>query len=355
MQKPAFVNGFFLVVTQASFFDGEPAPPSPGPRPRRASGSAVPAAEHPESLRELGAALPGNIYLGTSSWSFAGWNGLVYGAQVSESLLSREGLPAYCAHPLLRSVSLDRTFYAPLSREQYARHASQVPAGFRFVVKCPNLFTDAVRRGERGVPVGPNPNFLDAAEAARHFVEPCVAGLGAKAGPLVFQFSPLPLDILADTAVFVERLSAFLSALPPLPLAQANEQPFYAVEFRDPDVVTPRMMRMLAERGARYCVAIHARMPSAERQMQAVAATGPGPLVVRWSLLAGRRYEEAKARFFPFDKIVVPDPATRSVLAQAGRAARDAGQPAWITANNKAEGSAPRTLELLAREMLAPP
>jgi uncharacterized protein YecE (DUF72 family) len=342
-------------VTQASFFDDEPAEPAPKPRARRAGSKTVPAAEHPEPLRELGAALPRHVYLGTSSWSFAGWNGLVYGAEVGESLLSREGLPAYSAHPLLRSVSLDRTFYAPLSQEQYARHASQVPEGFRFVVKCPNLFTDAVRRGERGVPTGPNPNFLDAAEAARHFVEPCAAGLGAKAGPLVFQFSPLPLDILADTAAFVERLSAFLAALPPLPLAQAGEQPFYAVEFRDPDVVTPRMMRMLAERGVRYCVAIHARMPSAERQMQAVAATGPGPLVVRWSLLAGKRYEDAKARFFPFDKIVVPDPVTRGVLAQASRAARDAGQPVWITANNKAEGSAPRTLELLAREILALP
>jgi uncharacterized protein YecE (DUF72 family) len=343
-------------VTQPSFFDDESAPPpAASPRARRAGARAVAPAAHPEALRELGAALPREIRLGTSSWSFAGWSGLVYGAHASESLLSREGLPAYSAHPLLRSVSLDRTFYAPLTQEQYARHASQVPDGFRFVVKCPNLFTDAVRRGERGVPSGLNPNFLDAAEAARHFVAPCVAGLGAKAGPLVFQFSPLPLEILADTAAFVARLSAFLAALPLLPASRAGQQAFYAVEFRDPDVVTPRMMRMLAERGVRYCVAIHARMPSAERQMQAVAATGPGPLVVRWSLLAGERYERAKARFFPFDKIVVPDPATRGVLARASRQARAMGQAVWITANNKAEGSAPLTLELLAREILALP
>ncbi|HEY0294793.1 MAG TPA: DUF72 domain-containing protein [Bordetella sp.] len=342
-------------MTQTSFFNDEPTPPSSAPRARRAGGKAIPPAEHPEPLRELGAALPKDVYLGTSSWSFPGWNGLVYGAEASESLLSREGLPAYSAHPLLRSVSMDRTFYAPLTQEQYARHASQVPEGFRFVIKCPNLYTDAVQRGERGVPCGPNPGFLDAAAATENFVAPCVAGLGAKAGPLVFQFSPLPLDILADTAAFVEHLSAFLAALPPLPASRANEQAFYAVEFRDPDVVTPRMMRMLAERGVRYCVAIHARMPSAARQMQAVAATGPGPLVARWSLLAGQRYEAAKARFFPFDKIVVPDPATRRVLAQACREARAMGQPVWITANNKAEGSAPRTLELLAREILALP
>lgn len=335
---------------QRSFFGDTPASP---PARAKARTKTIPAAEHPETLRQLGAAMPRQLFLGTSSWAFAGWNGLVYGAKASESLLSREGLPAYSAHPLLNSVSLDRTFYAPLTAEQYAHYAQQVPPGFRFVVKAPNLVTDAVLRDDRGAPSGPNPSFLDPVLATDHFVMPCLEGLGAKAGPLVFQFSPLPPATLGDPAGWVERLSAFLAALPPLPAAQGHERPFYAVEFRDPQVVTPRMMKMLAERGVRYCIAIHARMPSAARQMQAVAATGPGPLVVRWSLLAGQRYEAAKARFSPFDKIQVEDPATRRVLADAAQAAHAAGQPAWIVANNKAEGSAPLTLELLAREIAA--
>ncbi|GAA4329118.1 hypothetical protein GCM10023144_15560 [Pigmentiphaga soli] len=338
------------MTQQASFFADEPAP-APRKKPRAGG---VPPAEPSAAVRELAAALPPGLYLGTSSWSFPGWNGLVYGAEASESLLAREGLAAYAQHPLLRSVSLDRGFYAPLTREQYARYASQVPDGFRFVVKAPNLVTDAVLRGERGVPAGPNPSFLDAALAAECFVAPCVEGMGDKAGPLVFQFPPLPPEVLADPAGWVARLEAFLAALPPLPAADGHRRPFYAVEFRDPQVVTPRMMRMLAARGVRYCVAIHARMPPVERQLQAEAATGPGPLVVRWSLLAGQRYEQAKARFAPFDKIVVPDPATRAALAAAARRAADAGQPAWLVANNKAEGSAPLTLQLLAAA-IAPP
>ncbi|MFM8890074.1 MAG: hypothetical protein ACKOTB_00370, partial [Planctomycetia bacterium] len=32
------------------------------------------------SLESLGAALPPRIHLGTSSWSFPGWTGLVYAA-----------------------------------------------------------------------------------------------------------------------------------------------------------------------------------------------------------------------------------------------------------------------------------
>ncbi|MDX3904728.1 MAG: DUF72 domain-containing protein [Pigmentiphaga sp.] len=348
-REPAADGNATPPAGQGSFFDDAPAPVAK----RKSKSSTVPAAEHPPALRELAASLPGRLYLGTSSWAFSGWNGMVYGAKASESLLSREGLPAYSSHPLLNSVSLDRTFYAPLTAEQYAHYARQVPAGFRFVVKAPNLITDAVLRDDRGAPTGPNPSFLDPVLANDHFVAPCLEGLGDKAGPLVFQFSPLPAEILADPAGWVARLSAFLAALPSLPASRGHERPFYAVEFRDPQVVTPRMMRMLAEREVRYCVAIHARMPSAERQMQAVAATGPGPLVVRWSLLAGQRYEAAKARFSPFDKIQVEDPVTRRVLAEAARAAHAAGQPAWIVANNKAEGSAPLTLELLAREIAA--
>jgi uncharacterized protein YecE (DUF72 family) len=355
-------------MNQTSFFEvGTPGDPAadadadadatsaaPAKKSRaRGAATEVPPADHDDDLRALGADLPGDIHLGTSSWAFPGWRGLVYGDDASETLLSREGLRAYGQHPLLRSVSLDRTFYAPISEAQYATYASQVPDGFRFVVKAPNLVTDAVLRQDKGTPTGPNPSFLDAAIATEHFVTPCLAGLGAKAGPLVFQFSPLPMDVLADPAGWVDRLEAFLGALPRLPASDAAQHGFYAVEFRDADVVTPRMMKMLARRDARYCVAIHSRMPPAARQLQAVAATGPGPLVVRWNLLAGQRYEAAKSRFKPFDKLVVPDPDTRNALAEAAAIAHQSGKPVWIVANNKAEGSAPLTIEALAREITA--
>lgn len=341
-------------MTQPSLFDAAAPAPEPA-RVRASKKTTVDAPAHPQALQELGRQLPAGVHLGTSSWSFPGWEGLVYAQAASESLLSREGLNAYGRHPLLRSVSLDRTFYAPISEAQYARYAAQVPAGFRFVVKAPNLVTDAVLRDDKGGATGPNPSFLDAAIATEHFVDPCLAGLGAKAGPLVFQFSPFPLAMLADPAEWVARLRRFLEALPPLPASNAAQQAFYAVEFRDAEVITPRLARMLQDIGVRYCVAIHARLPAVERQLQAHAATGPGPLVVRWNLLAGHRYDAAKAKFAPFDKIVVPDPVTRRALARAAREAQAGGAPVWIVANNKAEGSAPLTVELLAREITADP
>ena len=51
-------------MSQLEFFEGD-----------RAVGPA-PAAE---GLRSIAARLPQNLFLGTSSWSFPGWAGIVYG------------------------------------------------------------------------------------------------------------------------------------------------------------------------------------------------------------------------------------------------------------------------------------
>ena len=54
-------------------------------------------------LVELAARLPSALRLGTMSWSFPGWRGLVYGRDVPEGALAGLGLTAYARHPLLRA------------------------------------------------------------------------------------------------------------------------------------------------------------------------------------------------------------------------------------------------------------
>ncbi|KXU89514.1 hypothetical protein CR51_33495 [Caballeronia megalochromosomata] len=320
----------------------EPAKPPKQPKPR----GVLPAPSQPE-LEAIAKRLPDAIHLGTSTWSFPGWRGIVYGDEYSNTKLSREGLTAYSTHPLLKSVSIDRSFYAPLSLADYARYASQVPEHFRFIVKAPASVTDAFIRGERGTPDAENPAFLSAQIAIDEFVTPCIGGLGAKAGALVFQFSPLPDAMIVDPASFIERLSAFLQALPPL-----EGESRYAVEIRDAVMLTPRFIRALREANARYCIGVHARMPDVRRQAKALALLDEekmGPLIVRWSLHSGFRYEQAKAKYEPFDKIVDEDRDTRDALAELAACYAIAGQPVVIAANNKAEGSAPLTCFELAR------
>lgn len=310
-----------------------------------------------DAVRSLGAALPDRIHLGTSSWSFPGWTGLVYapcnGKPATEQVLARHGLAAYARHPLFRTVSLDRTFYAPLSADEFARYAAQVPDGFRFVVKAPAAVTDpVVRKPGSGEAARDNPMFLDAAATTAAFVRPAVAGLAkagleaktgleAKAGPLVFQFPPLGRRLLADVPRLAARIAAFVAVLP--------RGPLYAVEVRDPELVTAEFSAVLADAGAVPCLAVHARMPPVERQAAAFALDrGDRPLVARWNLHAGRDYEGAKADYFPFNRIVEEDASSRTSLASLARKAAAAGRDAFITINNKAEGCAPRSVALLA-------
>ena len=300
----------------------------------------------------LAAALPARIRLGTSSWSFPGWTGLVYaagnGKPATEQMLARRGLSAYARHPLFRTVSLDRTFYAPLTTEEFARYAAQVPDGFRFIVKAPAAITDpVVRKAGSGEAARDNPTFLDAAAAASAFVRPAVAGLGPKAGPLVFQFPPLGRRMLADVPRLSARIAAFMTMLP--------RGPLYAVEVRDPDLVMSAFAAALADSGAVPCLAVHARMPSVDLQARAFDAdtSAAGPLVVRWNLHAGRSYDDAKADYSPFNRIVEEDLPSRTALARLARTAAAAGRDVYVTINNKAEGSAPLSVEHLAAAITA--
>jgi uncharacterized protein YecE (DUF72 family) len=295
--------------------------------------------------------LPTDIRLGTSSWSFPGWRGLVYDGVHPQAALSRTGLAAYAEIPLLRTVSLDRTFYGPISAVAYQRYAHQVPDHFSFVVKAPALVCDAVMRDEEGRGKVANPHFLDVAIAAREFVLPCLEGLGAKAGPLVFQVSPLPRSLVDEAATLVERLAAFFAALP---RQLGKHRPLYALELRNAELLTPRLMKMLAGVEVRYCVGLHDRMPEIERQETALRVLDgdrAGPLVVRWNLHRGFLYQAAKQRYEPFDKLVDEDVETRRVLARMAVDAFKTKQKVWITANNKAEGSAPLSLLKLAEEI----
>ena len=326
------------------------------PRRRRASPPPVSPAPSLPTDAALAARLSPRIHLGTSSWSFPGWTGLVYaprdGRPESESRLARLGLAAYAAHPLFRTVSLDRTFYAPLPAAEFARYAADVPACFRFVVKAPAAFTDPlVRRPGAGPARHDNPTFLDAAAAAEAFVAPALDGLGDKAGPLVFQFPPLGRRLARDVQRTAARIGAFLAALP-------RRGAIYAVEVRDPELACADLAAAVRDAGGVPCLAVHARMPPVADQARAFGLTAAGsawPLVARWNLHAGRDYDQAKADYFPFDRLVEEDFPSRTALAALARTAAAAPRDVFITINNKAEGSAPLSVARLAAAITGEP
>ena len=299
--------------------------------------------------------MPVQLHLGTSSWFFPGWKGLIWDEHdYSESTLSKKGLAAYARHPLMRTVSLDRAFYRPLSASQYAALAAQVPGHFRFVVKAPSLVSDALVRAEDGRGQQINPGFLDAELAKNEFILPALEGLGRNLGALVFQLSPLPPALRARPHEVVARIGAMLQQLPRV--AELCPGAVIAVEVRDACLLIPEFATVLKAAGATYCLGLHAKMPPIEDQLPLLRALWPGPLVCRWSLNrkhGAYGYEDAKGLYDPFDRIVDADPHTHRRLARVIAGTTGAGHPAYVTINNKAEGSAPLSVLALAEAIAA--
>ena len=269
------------------------------------------------SVARIAGRLPAGLPLGTSSWSFPGWQGIVYGGKHSKTLLSRRGLAAYSRHPLLRAAGIDRTYYGPIPAAAFASYAKQVPDRFRFTVKAHEYctlprFPAMDRYGERAG--GDNQFFLHPGYASDEVIGPCVEGLGDKLGVLLCQ-------------------------------------PAYAVELRRSGLFGDAYLKALQDSGAVHCHNVHPSMPSVGDQLRAGSAER-GPVVfVRWMLHSGFSYGTALERYEPFDRLVDEDTAAREEIAGLCRIAAAAGRDAFVIANNKAEGSAPLTVFKLAERL----
>jgi len=302
----------------------------------------VAAAEASPHTLAVAEKLPASLRLGTSSWSFPGWDGIVYDRRVSQRVLAQHGLSAYAKHPLLRTVGMDRTYYQSIGVEDFRGYADAVPDDFRFLVKADRLITSPMTPDGSSVR-GANPLFLDPTYAANEVVGPMIDGLGSKAGPLLFQFSPIPPNLVGGRGNFVDRLFTFLDALP--------KGPLYAVELRTAAFLTEAYADALLSAGVAHCYTVHPAMASLERQLQLVQAYQQPALVMRWMLHAGLRYEVAKEKYEPFDRIVDEDSDSRERIAIASLDALIAEKGVFVIANNKAEGSAPLSISRLAERI----
>ncbi len=290
-------------------------------------------------------ALPDLLRMGTSSWSFPGWTGSVWDRELPPGRLSRIGLEAYARHPLLRAVAIDRGYYEPLDAATLRRYADQVPDDFRFLLKADRrlLFPDGP---------GADPDlYLNPAWAAEEVVGPALDGLGRKLQSLLFQFAPVPATRLGGPRRFAEELYRFLDRLPREIRGRMH------VEVRTPALLTPDLGQALHHAGAGLGRVVHPEMPEVAGQASRTSSPSDehGALLVRWMLQRGHRYAEAKEAWAPFREMQAPDPDARGAVADAVRAAVAAGRAALVIVNNKAEGSAPASIEALAQRLVNPP
>ncbi len=351
------------------------------PGPRRDAAQAL--AERYTRLRPVAAALPPGVRFGTSSWSFPGWKGLVYSEKHTSTQLARDGLREYARHPLLTTVGVDRSYYARVPDEELRRYADQLPDRFPCCCKAPARVTSALTP-ERGS-AEPNPDFLSAERFIDDLLEPVGRVFRAHAGPFILQFPPLlrtstrnsghdrvrarvacgarsarspegtsPSPRLCieglrrsglDRAVVIDGLDRFLGGLP------RDFQ--YAVEVRDRTLLGPDYAQVLSRHGAAHVYNAWTAMPMPGEQTAHVPLDGMPFLMVRLLLRPGATYEEQREAFAPFARLVAADEAMRDQVVDLVGSAVARAIPAYVLVNNKAEGSAPLTIEALAERLLA--
>lgn len=130
----------------------------------------------------------GDVRIGISGWRYPPWRGTFY----PEGLRHDDEL-AYASRTF-RTIEINGTFYS-LQRPQYfAAWAAETPADFVFAVKAPRYITHILRLKEAETPLA---NFLASGLFA----------LGAKLGPILWQFPP---HFRFDPA----RIEAFFRLLP---------------------------------------------------------------------------------------------------------------------------------------------
>jgi len=291
--------------------------------------------------RAIAVDVPQGLFFGTSSWTFPGWRGIVYSSAVPASGLARHGLREYAQHPLLTTVGIDRSYYAPIPVEDLKQYASQLPEGFRCCAKAPASVT-ALTLGT-GASLARNQDFLSVDRLRRDLLDPFAAAFSTYAGPIILEFPPFPRGMALDPADFLARLDRFLAQLP---------RDFeYAVELRDARLLTAEYRRLLTRHAVAHTYNYWSAMPMPAAQAAVVPPEDPPFTIIRLLLRPGTWYEDQRERFAPFNALVEPDEAMRDDVVAVSRRALAKGRRVYVLVNNKAEGSSPLTIIELARRL----
>ncbi|MCT9868424.1 DUF72 domain-containing protein [Paenarthrobacter aurescens] len=166
------------------------------------------------------------IHIGTSGWSYAHWEGVLYPPGLPPS----KRLAHYAAR--FSTVELNASFYRWPRDTSFASWRDRLPAGFALSVKAPRGLTHAKK--------------LYGPEVWVERIIRCWHGLGDKRAVLLVQ---LPPGFARDDA----RLDYFLAALP--------HWIRVAVEFRHDSWDHPDVYALLESHAAAYCIMSGANLP----------------------------------------------------------------------------------------------
>jgi len=163
--------------------------------------------------------LAGRLFVGTSGWHYDHWTGPFY----PDGLPAADRLAFYARR--FRSVEINASFYRLPARATLETWRATVGPGFVFAAKASRYATHMKKLKDPAATIG------------RYFE--AMSPLAEALAVVLYQLPP-------RWRCNVERLAAFLDALPPRPRA--------AFEFRDPSWFCAPVYDTLTAHGAAFCI-----------------------------------------------------------------------------------------------------
>jgi uncharacterized protein YecE (DUF72 family) len=283
----------------------------------------------------------GELRLGTCSWKYPSWQGLVYSAPQGIDYL-REYAARY------DTVEVDQWFWSlfgagsvRLPDPRDARvYRQAVGDGFRFSVKAPDSITlTHLRNRDKTAALQPNQHFLSPTLLAG-FLE-AISPLAGVLGPVMFQFEYLNRQKMPSQAHFQSAFQGFLQALP--------SGHTYGLEIRNPNFLNRELFAFMDQNKLAPVLLQGYYMPSIiplyERFRDLIAAQET--VVIRLHGPDRQGIEERTGG--RWDQLVAPKDDELPGVAGIVRDLLTAGTRVYINVNNHYEGSAPLTIARLRR------
>lgn len=285
------------------------------------------------------------IRLGTSTWTYEGWQGQIYRRRYAKTTFARECLGEYCQYlhndePLFRTVGNDSTFYRPPTANQLRHYLNQIPEDFQMCFKVWEEITipNFSRQARYGLKAGQtNTRFLDAKLFNELVLAPYrEAKFEPHMGPLLFEFQQHGIS----TEEFCSRLDRFFGQLP--------KDFRYAVEIRNAGLLGPDYRKVLESHGVAHVYNHWSYMPPLLHQHNRMEKCFTAPFtVIRLLTPLNMSYETAKKRAAPYNAIVEELPQMRKETVALIKQSIEENRQAYVLVNNRSEGNAPLTIQAL--------
>lgn len=276
----------------------------------------------------------GALNIGTCSWKYDSWQGLIY--PTSNTL---NHLLEYSKS--FQTVEVDQWFWSLFQgnkvllpkRAVVEEYAASVPDNFVFAIKVPNAITLTHHYNKKkDTPLIANPYFLSI-KILEKFLD-ILSPLREKIGPLIFQFEYLNKQKIDGINDFLSKLSTFTKQLP--------SGYSYCIETRNPNFLQRKYFDFLATHKLSHVFLQGYYMPPIFDVYKKHKTQLRDRAVIRLHGPDRKGIEKVTGK--NWDRIVAPkdNDLQRLVLMLNDMATQNL--QTFVYVNNHYEGSAPRTI-----------